>query len=76
VHRAAGTHNAAPIANNHNGLGDEQKARVNSLRAVAVGTRSSPDAIVVDQDRSRTHERDNNTLPSVSVAPPWHLDEE
>jgi len=76
VRRAVGTRNTTPMADNHDGLGDEQKARVNSLRAVAGGTRSSPDAIVVDQDRSRTHERDNGTSSSVSVAPPWHLDEE
>jgi len=59
----AGTHNATP----------EEKAHLNSLRAVAGGTRSSPDAIVVDQGRFK---RDNSTSSSVSVAPPWHLDEE
>jgi len=65
--RRAGTDNATP----------EQKAHLNSLRAVAVGARSSPAGVVVDQDRSRTHDRDKSiTSPSASVAPPQHLDEE
>ncbi len=59
--RRAGTDNATP----------EQKAHLNSLRAVAVGARSSPAGVVVDQDRSRTHDRDKSiTSPSASVAAP------
>ena len=75
VRRAVGAHNATPIADSHDGLSDEQKARFNSLRAVAVGTRPSPPGVVADHDRSRTYERGNISSPT-SVAPPRPLDEE
>src|SRR5207245_3000110 len=39
----------------YDGLGDEQKARFNSLRAV--GTHPTPAGVVVDHDYSRARER-------------------
>jgi len=60
----------------YDGLSDEQKARFNSLRAVAVGTHPTPAEVVVDHDYSRARERGKTTSSSVGAAPPQHLDEE
>ena len=74
--RGVGARNATPIADSHDGLGNEQKARSNSSRTVAIGTRPSPTGVVVENDRSRTHERDKTMSSSGSVVPPQPLYEE
>ena len=59
----------------YDGLGDEQRARFNSLRSVAVGTHPPP-GVVLDHERpSRAQER-GKTKDEVGVAPPQRLDEE
>ena len=79
--RLEATHGAAlavqpALTKFYDGLGDEQKARFNSLRAGAVGTSRTPVGVVVDQDHSRTHERDKTTSSSAGAVQPKHLDEE
>jgi LTXXQ motif family protein len=79
--RLEATHGAAlavqpALTKFYDGLSDEQKARFNSLRAGAVGTSRTPVGVVVDQDHSRTHERDKLTSSSAGVVQPNHLDEE
>jgi hypothetical protein len=79
--RLESTHGAAlavqpALTKFYDGLSDEQKARFNSLRAVAVGTHPTPAGVVVDNDYSRARERGKTTSSSVGAAPPQHLDEE
>jgi hypothetical protein len=74
--RGVGARNATPIADSHDGFSNEQKARFNSLRAVAVGTRPSPAGVVVEDDRSRTHEGGKTISSSGSIVPPQPIYEE
>jgi LTXXQ motif family protein len=79
--RLQATHGAAlavqpALTKFYDGLGDEQKARFNSLRADAARTYPPPAAVRVHQDYSQTRERGNTTSSSASVGPPQHPDEE
>jgi hypothetical protein len=56
----------------YDGLSDEQKARFNSLRSAAVGTRPPLTGSV----HSGAQERGKTTDHRLDVAPPQHLDEE